>query len=83
MRAMIRHTTTERRQLAEGSRAAATLTAYASDMKQFRAWCADQVPPLEALPAQPMTVALYLAALADLRTPSTIRRRIASISVVH
>jgi hypothetical protein len=71
------------RQLAEGSRAANTLKAYQSDMEQFRAWCADQVPPLEALPAQPTTVALYLAALADLRTPATLRRRIGSISVVH
>jgi site-specific recombinase XerD len=70
------------RQLAEGSRAANTLTAYASDMARFRAWCAEQRPPLQALPAQPRTVALYLAALADLRTPATIRRRIASISVV-
>jgi site-specific recombinase XerD len=71
------------RQLAEHSRAAATRTAYASDMAQFRAWCATQHPPLEALPAQPMTVALYLAALADVRKPATIRRRMDSISVVH
>lgn len=52
-------------------------------MADFRAWCATQHPPLEALPAQLMTVALYLAALADVRTPSTIRRRMDSISVVH
>jgi hypothetical protein len=52
-------------------------------MEQFRRWCAEQCPPLEALPAEPMTVALYLAALADVRTPSTIRRRIGSISVMH
>jgi hypothetical protein len=52
-------------------------------MADFRAWCTTQHPPLEALPAQPMTVALYLATLADVRTPSTIRRRISSISVVH
>jgi hypothetical protein len=38
---------------------------------------------LEALPAEPMTVALYLAALAEARKPSTIRRRMDSISVVH
>lgn len=71
------------RQLAEGSRAATTRKAYESDMADFRAWCATQHPPLQALPAEPMTVALYLAALADMRTPSTIRRRISSISVVH
>ena len=71
------------RQLAEGSRAANTLKAYESDMAQFSMWCAEQDPALEALPAEPMTVALYLAALADVRKPSTIRRRIGSISVVH
>ncbi|MBV8995690.1 MAG: integrase, partial [Pseudonocardiales bacterium] len=69
--------------LAESSRADNTRKAYASDMDQFRAWCAGQRPPLEALPAQPMTVALYLAALAEMRKPSTIRRRMNSISVVH
>jgi site-specific recombinase XerD len=71
------------RQFAEGSRAANTLKAYQSDMAQFRRWCAEQRPPLAALPADPMTVALYLAALAEVRKPATIRRRIGSISVVH
>lgn len=70
-------------QLAENSRAANTRTAYQSDMDQFRAWCAAQRPPLEALPADPLTVALYLAALAEVRKPSTIRRRMDSISVVR
>lgn len=71
------------RQLAENSRAANTRKAYQSDMDQFRAWCVAQRPPLDALPAEPMTVALYLAALAQVRKPSTIRRRMGSISVVH
>lgn len=53
------------------------------DMADFRAWCASQRPPLEALPAGPMTVALYVAALADVRKASTIRRRLSAISVVH
>lgn len=71
------------RQLAENSRAANTLKAYEADMADFRACCASQRPPLEALPAQPMTVALYVAALADVRKASTIRRRLSAISVVH
>jgi hypothetical protein len=71
------------RQLVEGSQTTSMLNAYAGDMAQFRVWCAEQVPLREALPAQPMTVALYLAALADIRTRATIRRRIGSISVVH
>ena len=44
---------------------------------------ASQHPPLEPLPAEPMTVALYVAALADVRKASTIRRRLNTISVVH
>lgn len=71
------------RELAEDSRAANTLRAYESDMADFRAWCASQHPPLEPLPAEPLTVALYVAALADVRKTSTIRRRLSAISVVH
>jgi site-specific recombinase XerC len=52
-------------------------------MDQFRAWCAAQRPPLQVLPAAPLTVALYLAVLAEVRKPATIRRRMDSISVVH
>jgi site-specific recombinase XerD len=71
------------RQLAANSRAVATLRAYESDMADFRTWCATQHPPLQALPAEPMTVALYVAALAEVRKTSTIRRRLSAISVVH
>jgi site-specific recombinase XerD len=71
------------RRLAENSRAANTRKAYACDMDQFRAWCASQHPALPALPAHPVTVALYLTALAEVRKPATIRRRMNSISVVH
>jgi hypothetical protein len=52
-------------------------------MDQFRTWCASQHPALPALPAHPVTVALYLTALAEVRKPATIRRRMNSISVVH
>ena len=52
-------------------------------MSPIRAGCASQRPPLEALPAERMTVALYIAALADVRKASTIRRRLSAISVVH
>jgi hypothetical protein len=46
-------------------------------------WCADQDPALEPLPAAPSTVALYITAQVETRKPSTIRRRLASISVAH
>ena len=71
------------RSFARDSRASSTWRAYDSDFADFRAWCASQVPPLEPLPASPTTVALYLTALAEVRKPSTIRRRLASISVAH
>jgi site-specific recombinase XerD len=71
------------RRLAENSRAANTRKAYQSDMDQFRDWCATQHPAPQALPAHPVTVALYLTALAEMRKPATIRRRMNSISVVH
>jgi site-specific recombinase XerD len=70
-------------QLAKDSRAANTLKAYESDIADFWAWCASHRPPLEALPADLMTVALYVAALADVRKTSTIRRQLSAISVVH
>jgi integrase len=42
------------------------------------------VSPVDPLPAAPATVALYITALAaKSRKPSTIRRRLASISVAH
>ena len=71
------------RSFARDSRAASTWRAYDSDFADFRAWCADQHPPVESLPATPATVALYITALAEARKPSTIRRRLASISVAH
>jgi hypothetical protein len=50
-------------------RAASTWRAYDSDFADFWAWCAHQTPPVEALPATPVTVALYLTALAEVRMP--------------
>jgi hypothetical protein len=71
------------RSFARGSRADSTWRAYDSDFAAFRGWCAEQAPGLEPLPATPATVALYITALAEVRKPSTIRRRLASISVAH
>ena len=45
---------------ARDSRAASTWRAYDSDFADFRAWCAGQTPAVEALPATPAAVALYL-----------------------
>jgi len=71
------------RSFARDSRAAATWRAYDSDFAHFRAWCSTRVPAVEALPASPATVALYLTDLSESHKPATLRRRLASISVAH
>jgi site-specific recombinase XerD len=69
---------------ARASRSASTWRAYDADLRHFAAWCAGHRPPLAALPAGPATVAGYLTALADSGyKPSTIRRRMAAVSVAH
>ncbi|CAJ62363.1 MULTISPECIES: site-specific integrase [Frankia] len=69
---------------ARASRSASTWRAYDSDLRQFRAWCARRPAAPSALPATAATVAGYLATLADAGyKPSTIRRRLAAISVAH
>lgn len=66
---------------ARNARAKNTRRAYASDWDDFARWCRPYgfVP----LPARPETVALYLTALAEALKPSTLRRRLATISQVH
>ena len=72
------------RSFARRSRADSTWRAYDSDFADFRTWCAERVSPVDPLPAAPATVVLYMTALAAKgRKPSTIRRRLASISVAH
>jgi len=71
-------------QYARSARAASTWRAYDTDLRHFHAWCAAQPGAPGAVPAAAMTVAGYLAALADAGyKPSTIRRRLAAISVAH
>ena len=58
-----------------------TWRAYRSDLSHFAAWC--ETGGLEALPAAPATVAGYLSAHAGTLAVSTLRRRLAAISVAH
>ena len=67
---------------ARQSRADNTRRAYRADIEHFAAWCADR--GLLHLPAAPATVAAYLSAHAPPRLAvSTLRRRLAAISVMH
>jgi Site-specific recombinase XerD len=63
------------------SRAGNTRRAYGSDWRDFAAWCADA--GLEALPARPETIGLYLAARASTHRPATLDRRLIAITAAH
>lgn len=58
--------------------APATLRAYASDLKNFQAWCARY--GMTALPATPDVVGAYLAAAGEGYAMQTLRRRVAAIA---
>lgn len=66
---------------ASKSRSEATVKAYTSDFTDFATWCEQH--GLDSLPATPETVTRYITNLAEDRRPSTITRRLSSISVVH
>ena len=64
------------------AKAANTVRAYASDCRQFEAWCDER--GLDPLPARPEAVATYLAVLAQAgRADSTIGRHLAAIGWHH
>ena len=64
------------------AKSANTTRAYASDWRQFEAWCDER--GLEPLPARAEAVATYLAALALAgRADSTIGRHLAAIGWQH
>lgn len=66
---------------ARKARADNTRKAYRSDWRHFEAWCAEH--GVEALPAAPEAVALYIASIADDYKVTTLERRLASISQAH
>ena len=60
----------------------ATVRAYRADLATFTRWCHQQ--GLDALPAEPETVALYLTSLAQQgRKVTTIERALAGIGAAH
>jgi site-specific recombinase XerD len=63
------------------SKADNTRKAYASDWQNFERWCRDN--DKQSLPAEPETIATYLAALAATRKFATIRRRTAALGFAH
>ncbi len=69
------------RDLTKMARSENTRRAYRTAWAQYQAWC-DGVGAT-ALPADPGTVALYLSVLSKKVRPSTLKARLAAISVAH
>ena len=65
----------------KNSKAANTLRAYRADFKDFSAFCAKN--GLNSMPTEPKILSLYLTHLSATSKFSTLKRRIATISVIH
>ena len=65
----------------KNSKSANTLRAYRADYKDFSAFCAKN--GLSPMPTEPKILSLYLTHLSATSKFSTLKRRIASISVIH
>ena len=65
----------------KNSKSPNTLRAYQSDYKDFSAFCIKN--NFNTLPADPKILSLYLTKLSQTSKFSTLKRRIASISVIH
>ena len=65
----------------KNSKANNTLRAYQSDFKDFSIFCSKN--GFSSLPTNPKIVALYITNLSKSSKFSTLKRRIASISVIH
>lgn len=63
------------------AKAPSTLRAYRSDWRDFESWCHRY--RLNSLPANPKTVALYIADLAARCASATIVRRLTAITKAH
>ena len=65
----------------KNSKASNTLRAYQSDFKDFSSFCSKN--SFSSMPTEPKIIALYITNLSKTSKFSTLKRRIASISVIH
>ncbi len=65
----------------KNSKASNTLRAYQADFKDFSSFCRKN--GLSSMPTEPKILSLYLTHLSATSKYSTLKRRIASISVIH
>lgn len=63
------------------SKSANTLRAYQSDYNDFSLFCSKN--GLQAMPTQPKILALYITHISSYSKYSTLKRRLASISILH
>ncbi len=68
-------------EIASHARSANTVRAYRNDWTHFSSWCGAK--GLQALPATPRTVALYMTAHKDEYSMATLNRRLSSIAAAH
>ncbi len=65
----------------KNSKSANTLRAYQADFRDFSSFCVKN--GLSSMPTEPKIISIYLTHLASRSKFSTLKRRIASISVIH
>jgi len=65
----------------KNSKSQNTLRAYQSDFRDFTSFCLKN--SFTSMPTEPKIIALYLTHLSKISKFSTLKRRIASISVIH
>ena len=65
----------------KSSKAANTLRAYKADYKNFASFCIKN--GFKPMPSEPKIISLYLTYLSKSSKFSTLKRRLASISVIH
>ena len=65
----------------KNSKASNTLRAYKSDFRDFGSFCIKN--GFKTLPSEPKVISLYLTYLSKSSKYSTLKRRLASISVIH
>lgn len=71
------------RQFKNNADAKNTVRTYSVGWRHFLLWCEAQTPRLEAMPARPEVLALYLTAQAESCKVSTLRSRLSAINRVH
>src|ERR1700690_3576747 len=64
-----------------GAYSANTVRAYRADFNAFEAWCKQE--KRSSLPASPDTLAAYVAAIANAKSPATIQRHVTGIGRIH